>query len=178
MVKRAARKPASDKSIRKDGFVFASSGLDAVLVDYLYKQVPDGKRRDQMKRLMLLGLMQELGIQNDNMSFIPPRPIGISNREHPSTLEERFLERSSSTETFNNVRSRLIENDNDGSVTVDDLVKPRTPTSSAGPSTAFGSNMEDEDRPKIDVPTVVEGPESSNDTINGLNIQAFMAFKG
>lgn len=179
MPKQAVRKkPASDRSIRKDGFVFASSGLDAILVDYLYKQVPEGKRRDQMKRLMLLGLMQELGIQSDKSSFIPPRPIEMSERVHPSTLDDPFLGRSKPTETFNNKRSRLIENDKDEALTVYVRTNLRPDAYSAGDNAVNDDPPEDNKRSKMEPEQVVAEPESSDDTFNGLNIQALMAFKG
>ncbi len=179
MPKRVSRKrPVSDKSIRKDGFVFASSGLDAVLVDYLYSQVPEGKRRDQMKRLMLLGLMQELGLNHDSSSFIPPRPIEMSGRVHPSSLVDPFLERSPATETINNERSRLIENDKGDALTVDERGSTVSITSSKRDEAELVSSLNDKERPNNDFPAVAEVTESSDDTINGLNIQAFMAFKG
>lgn len=176
--KAAGRKPAPSKSVRKDGFVFAATGLDALLVDYLYVQVPEGKRRDQMKRLMLLGLMQDLGIKNDQAAFIPPRPIELSTQPLTTTLNDAFLDRSTPAETFNNVSSRLIENDND-----DTNIETRR--SDKGKSTSsedrLASSVQFRGDEMHSSPASLNDEaddESSNDMVNGLSVSALMAFKG
>lgn len=158
--------------------MFSPTGLDAILVDYLYNQVPEGKRRDQMKRLMLLGLMQELGIKSDREHFIPPRPIELTTPPLSSTLDERFIGRSTSTDAFKDRQSRLLGNIDDVERGDVDYNNDRvaTLTDVVGRS----NNGDDRRDERITSPSVDDKPvnESSSDIVNGISVSALMGFKG
>lgn len=75
-MKMAGQKTKEQKLTRKrDGFVFNNSKIDTALYDFIYGQIPFGRRRDELKRLILLGFIAETGYQLAPDDRISPTSI-------------------------------------------------------------------------------------------------------
>lgn len=75
-MKMVGQKTNEQKLTRKrDGFVFNNSTIDNALYDFIYGQIPFGRRRDELKRLILLGFVAETGYQLAPDDRIPPTSI-------------------------------------------------------------------------------------------------------
>lgn len=107
------RKADALKPIRRDGFSFAQSGLEARLYDFLYNRVPEGKRRDVMKRYMLLGFMEDQAIYRTPDQYIPPKPIELIPHSNVIPPNDPFLNGlppvESSEKTHDVVEEPLLE---------------------------------------------------------------------
>ena len=177
-----ARKPpggsrrAPSKGIRKDGFVFAKTGLDAILADYLYNQVPDGKRRDMMKRLMLLGLIEELGLSRDRSDYIPPRPVDMMTFPLQSALNDHFIDRSTPVSSSMNDDDRLLDDE----VVESELIDERRAVQHSSSSEVDKSaSLEDREASKRLSTEKADGlPEPDDELRNGLNVAALAGFMG
>lgn len=175
---RAKKKPADSNVYRADGFVFAKDGFDAVLVDYLYNKVPDGKRRDQMKRLMILGLIQDLGLDASQGLFIPPRPIELLTPPIGNSLDSRFVGAIDDGKSSNN-GSRRLSGGMKPVLTADD---DRYSTATVGNNNAVDTMINEDKTVKdgIGIDKSKDGRDAdiTKRTVNGISVAALMQFKG
>lgn len=116
MVATKKGKGASQKK-KRDGFVFNNTKIDNALYDFVYNKIPFGRRREELKRLILLGFIAETGYSLDKNDIIPassvPKPINVDdvlsklfnveNRENDFQYNNRSLinEENTDNNSFN-----------------------------------------------------------------------------
>lgn len=68
-----ADKKTKDQKLRRkrDGFVFNNTKIDNALYDFIYGHIPFGRRRDELKRLILLGFIAETNYELAPDDYIP-----------------------------------------------------------------------------------------------------------
>lgn len=68
---------------KRDGFVFNDTKIDNALYDFIYEKIPFGRRRDELKRLILLGFIAETGYSLNENDIIPasslPKPLNVED---------------------------------------------------------------------------------------------------
>lgn len=66
---------------KRDGFVFNDTKIDNALYEFIYEKIPFGRRRDELKRLILLGFIAETGYSLNENDIIPvssvPKPVNV-----------------------------------------------------------------------------------------------------